>query len=729
MMDRGYSVELTVREAGGWRTTPFNPLPDRSGAGPPLDRPTVLVQYNPFMYGRWGFAPHLLRYAKQMRGGGSRIVLFVHEPFVPLRSLRLILMGMWQRLQLRVLASTSDVVLTSIEAWSRDLARWHPRRPTHHLPVASNLPDMRHCRAAQRDRLDVGADDIVLATFGTDHPSHLVEHVRRAAAACTRHPGRTVLLELGSRTPRFTDDAATGAVVIHPGIEPAEDLASKLAAADVFMAPFVDGVSTRRTTLMAALQHGIAVVGTDGPLTDTILRRSTRAMALVPVDDVDRFAHTVAGLATRPEERRQRGLAARILYEREFSWDVLAQRVEGFVEGTSTEAARGNRRLPVRVLFTFPWGERLGGAEAFLWTFLRHVDRAAVEPSVAFLQDGPLVAEVTGLGIRTFVVPSTRLRDATTTTATVARLHRLFRRERPDVIVNWMAKTHLYGGTAAALAGMSSRVLWWQHGIPAGHWLDRAATLIPAAAIGCSSEAAAHAQRRLRPRRRTIVVYPGADLPDAPPGPTARADVRAQLNVPNSMAVVGIVGRFEPWKGQDRFLRMIARLKHRGYAVHGLVVGGDAFGLHPRFAQEVHDLADALGLSESVTFTGQTARVPDYLAAMDVFVSASTGEPFGVAIIEAMAAGVPVVAVDDGGPSEILAGEKGGLLAESGEVEALTEPVARLLDDPALRQRLAADGRRRFEAEFTAAKMSERLQAELCDFADAQSLRARQSWR
>jgi glycosyltransferase involved in cell wall biosynthesis len=95
----------------------------------------------------------------------------------------------------------------------------------------------------------------------------------------------------------------------------------------VFVAPFVDGVSTRRTTVMAALQHGIATVATEGPLTDGVLRRSTSAIRLVPTLRRDLFVEATLRLALQGEDRDAVGRAGRQLYEERFDWSVIASQL------------------------------------------------------------------------------------------------------------------------------------------------------------------------------------------------------------------------------------------------------------------------------------------------------------------------------------------------------------------------------------------------------------------
>jgi glycosyltransferase involved in cell wall biosynthesis len=369
----------------------------------------------------------------------------------------------------------------------------------------------------------------------------------------------------------------------------------------------------------------------------------------------------------------------------------------------------------LKILITVPYGERLGGAENMLWAILRNRELTRIVPIVVFFQPGPFEREVADLGIQTVVIPSGRLRQLRRGFMLVQALAALLRSEQPDLILNWMPKTHLYGASAARLARMSDRLVWWQHGVPDGHWLDRLATIMPTRAIGCSSHAAARSQARMRPRRRTFVVHPGVESPEI-----AREEVsalREQLSIPDDAAVVGIVGRLQPWKGQDRFLQALSEIVRRGLNVHGLVVGGNAYDLSPGYEEHLHALVLQLGLERHVLFTGQIADPTPYIAAMDVLVNASAPEPFGLVVIEAMALGVPVVAVDAGGPAEIIEPGRSGLLVSANEPGLLADALERLVADAALRRRLGESARERYLDRFTAGHMGESLQRRLEELA------------
>jgi glycosyltransferase involved in cell wall biosynthesis len=365
--------------------------------------------------------------------------------------------------------------------------------------------------------------------------------------------------------------------------------------------------------------------------------------------------------------------------------------------------------MALKLVVTAPWGERLGGAENMLWHFLTGLDKERIKPLVVFFQGGPFEREIAGIGLETAVIPTGRLREVRNTSRAIKALAGILEREQPDLLLNWSPKAQLYGARAAARAGLRNRVAWWQHGLPEVHWIDRLATALPARAVGCSSNASARVQERLRPRRRTFVVHPGIPLPGSNSGDGAAA----QLGIPESRTVLGILGRLQPWKGQDRFLQAVALLRERGLDVHGLIVGGDSFNLSPEYAASLEPLARRLGLAERVTITGYVEEPWPYLRAMDIFINASEAEPFGIAILEAMAAGVPVVAVGDGGPAEIIEPQQTGVLVDSGSPESLADGAAPLIEDSALRARLSAAASERARTRFSAAAMVETLTAEL----------------
>jgi glycosyltransferase involved in cell wall biosynthesis len=166
--------------------------------------------------------------------------------------------------------------------------------------------------------------------------------------------------------------------------------------------------------------------------------------------------------------------------------------------------------------------------------------------------------------------------------------------------------------------------------------------------------------------------------------------IRQQLGLAADARVIGIVGRIEPGKGIRPLLQaMPAVLAACPDAV--LLVVGDG----PTREESEH-LAAELGISAAVRFTGYRSDVPELLAAMDVMAAPSTAEQgLGYAVLEAMCAGVPVVASRCGGPAECVVDGESGLLVPMGDVPPLAEALIRVLNDARLREELGAGARRR----------------------------------
>ena len=226
---------------------------ERIGAGDGI----VVLQYNPFSFGRWGFAPRLpfdlmLLARRRPRLG---VAVMVHEAYVPIDSVKSLIMGVWQRLQLRAVLASANVVMVTTSSWIPRLPAGSGAIP---VPVGSNLPDRRDQREARRRMLGVGPDTLVLATFGGDHPTRLLDYVVAAANAIVATRA-VILLHLGAGE-RPLVDLDTRVVLHRPGRQSDEEVAADLSAADLYLAPFRDGISTRRTTFIAALQHGLPVV-------------------------------------------------------------------------------------------------------------------------------------------------------------------------------------------------------------------------------------------------------------------------------------------------------------------------------------------------------------------------------------------------------------------------------------------------------------------------------------
>lgn len=280
----------------------------------------LVVQYNPTVYGRAGFAPGWGAALWQTRARRSRVAFIVHELAVPYAAAAWKPGALGRRAQLRALLPVAGVVFTAVDVYAQAL-RAMTSAPVVYLPVGSMLSRASSSQSHEGHPLVLGT-----LALGPTH-LHMTEPVFRAAHEVRQALAgqvRLLVLGAGSRQPETVPE---GIEVVRTGPLDDDALATALASIDIFLAPLRDGVSARRSTVMAALQQGLAVVGTDGPLTDSLLRSRDDALVLVPARDEHAFASAAAELALNPERRSALGAAAHELYSTQFAWPVIAERM------------------------------------------------------------------------------------------------------------------------------------------------------------------------------------------------------------------------------------------------------------------------------------------------------------------------------------------------------------------------------------------------------------------
>jgi glycosyltransferase involved in cell wall biosynthesis len=180
------------------------------------------------------------------------------------------------------------------------------------------------------------------------------------------------------------------------------------------------------------------------------------------------------------------------------------------------------------------------------------------------------------------------------------------------------------------------------------------------------------------PCRKGLVVYNGLDVPSFVMALDAEKGRRSFDLGPDDL-VVGMVGRLDAWKGYEVFIRAMAQVKDKVPQVKGIVVG-EVAAENPGYLDVLRTLRNDLALAGRVEFSGFRMDIPVVMSALDILVLASTSpEPFGRVLIEAMAAGKPVVATDAGAAREIIEDGVQGLLVPAGDAEAMARAITDLL--------------------------------------------------
>jgi glycosyltransferase involved in cell wall biosynthesis len=275
---------------------------------------------------------------------------------------------------------------------------------------------------------------------------------------------------------------------------------------------------------------------------------------------------------------------------------------------------------------------------------------------------------------------------------TLFKLWRLMREFRPDVVDTHTAKAGFLGRTAAWLAHVPVRVHTFHGHVFHGYFSSRRTQVFlrlerftarfsdRLIALSPALKAELVDAYHIAPADKFEVVPLGLDLAPFAETPRHMGEFRAQFNIPREAPLVGIVGRIVPIKNHALFLEMAGRLRNMVPNVHFAIIGDG------ECRQTIEDRAASLELRGSVTFTGFLRDLRPAYSDMDVLTITSRNEGTPVSVIEALAAGVPVVSTAVGGVPDLLRGGDFGRLVPVDDPDALAAAVAAVLTGPSTDQ-------------------------------------------
>jgi glycosyltransferase involved in cell wall biosynthesis len=329
----------------------------------------------------------------------------------------------------------------------------------------------------------------------------------------------------------------------------------------------------------------------------------------------------------------------------------------------------------------------LGGAERVVYDLATRL-HPRFDPFVVALwsphgMDGTVATALKLSGVPVFPL---RVRGKSDVTR-FAPLVRLLRAEQPALLHAHLFHANLVARLVAPFVG-SPRVIATHHAVEAPGWsprvaIDRMTSPLDACTVAVSKAAAEFATQVGGHRPDRVRVIPnGVEFDSTTPRPDA-VEARKLLDLPIDQPIVGALGRLDVAKGHDDLLRswrhVLARHPQATLAIAG--DGGERSALQ--------SLAERLGITRSVRLLGHCWHVPRFLATLDVFAMPSRTETFGLALLEALAAGLPCVASAVGGLPEVLG--DAGVLVPPRSPDLLGPAIARVLDDPARRASLGVD--------------------------------------
>ena len=190
--------------------------------------------------------------------------------------------------------------------------------------------------------------------------------------------------------------------------------------------------------------------------------------------------------------------------------------------------------------------------------------------------------------------------------------------------------------------------------------------------------------------------------------------VRREFGVKNSEPLIGLIGRIDWWKGHEYFIEAMASVIREVPGTKALIVGELAWKniyLNRYYLEKLHSLVQLFDLEDNIIFTGFRSDIPRLLSGMDVVVHASSEpEPFGLVIIEGMAAGKPVVGTAAGGVLDIIEDGVNGLLVPCKDSKAMARAVIQLLSNRTCAEKIAQLGRSSVVEKFTLKKQLSAVQ-------------------
>lgn len=342
-----------------------------------------------------------------------------------------------------------------------------------------------------------------------------------------------------------------------------------------------------------------------------------------------------------------------------------------------------------------------GGAENVLRNLSRCARAHDIPVEVGLLREGWLADALREEGIEPWILPEPGRLDV----GWAWRTAREVRRRGIDVIHAHEFAMNCAGSLVARLAG--ARCITTVHGnnYYPDKWRRRMAyraVAFGAQMVAVSCHTREHLAVTLGVDRERIAVVPnGLDTAAHAPAPQARARLRAELGLAADTTLIGATGNLYTVKGHAYLVEALAQLRQRGHKVAVAIAGRGPEEAPLRALAQQHGVADALHL------LGFREDVPALLQAFDLYAMPSLSEGMPLALIEAMAAGKPIVASAAGGIPEIASAHDTALLVPPADATALAAALGRLLEEPALADSLARKGRERARERFSLNAMFE----------------------
>jgi glycosyltransferase involved in cell wall biosynthesis len=343
-----------------------------------------------------------------------------------------------------------------------------------------------------------------------------------------------------------------------------------------------------------------------------------------------------------------------------------------------------------------------GGAETIFLETCARIDRRHFNSVCVVSEEGWLTKELRGREIEPHVIPS----KGSLNFSYLWSLMRLAREKRPALIVGHLFGSSVYCSMTGALLGIPVISILHGHSDIAGESrlpsVKKLLLRLARRVVFVSGQLQRALGTELRiSKSRSVVIPNGIDFDRF--SRAGDRPLRGELDLADDKILVGAVGNIRAAKSYETFLQAANLLSKQSDLYHFVIAGEGSGPLY----NEVRRLCTSYDLDDKVTFLGLRTDVPAILRSLDVYVLSSITEGFSIACVEAMAAGIPVVATRSGGPEEILEHGQSGLLVPVKNPHALAAAVQTVSQNPTLRAKITATARSRVKSQYTLQTMIE----------------------
>jgi glycosyltransferase involved in cell wall biosynthesis len=375
--------------------------------------------------------------------------------------------------------------------------------------------------------------------------------------------------------------------------------------------------------------------------------------------------------------------------------------IRALVEGSRSENA-DHAALPHVLLVMDQFGKTLGGGERIVLRLAALLPQYGYRSSILTFSAHPESPGLLSPPCPIFVLPLHRTYDLTALKASLD-LKRFLKEQRIQIVQTFFESSDLWGGLVTK-ATSSAKLIWSRRDM--GILRDRKHRVayrlmssVPDRVFAVSEQVRRHCiEVDGIDSSRVLTIYNGLDLSDW--------DSITQSAKRSGEPMITTVGNIRRVKGHDIFIRSAAEVLSQ-FPDATFSIAGEV--LEPDYFAELQAIVVELNLSDRLHFVGGITNLREHLAAADIFVLPSRSEGFSNAIVEAMAASLPVIATGVGGNAEAVQDGVSGIIVPSEDVAALSAAILQLLSDPWKAKEMGLEGKRLASERFTTDAMMKQI--------------------